>query len=189
VLQLAGVTLLANIGIQGYFLWLPATVQKASGYSPRLSAVISGLPFALAVVSVLFFSWSSDRTGERRLHTSIPLFLAGCIFPITTIPKLSFGWVLLWLCVSGAAIYGFGPSFWVLPTITLGESAAAAAVGFINCFSALGGFVGPSVVGSLLTANYSFSVAVGVLSLCFLGASALTFALGRIPAYRARANA
>jgi ACS family tartrate transporter-like MFS transporter len=177
VIQLAMITLLANIGIQGYFLWLPATIQRVSGFAPRLSAITSGLPFVAAVASVLFCSWSSDRTAERTLHTSIPLLLASCLFPITTIPNLSFGWVLFWLCASGAAIYGFGPSFWVLPTVTLGESAAAAAVGFINCFSAMGGFVGPSLVGSILTARYPYSVAVGILSICFLGAAALAFGL------------
>jgi ACS family tartrate transporter-like MFS transporter len=62
--------------------------------------------------------------------------------------------------------------------MTLGESAAAAAVGFINSFGSLGSFVGPTVVGFLLTAEYPFSVAVGVLSLCFLLASVTTVILG-----------
>ena len=65
----------------------------------------------------------------------------------------------------------------MLPTLTLGESAAAAAVGFINCFSGVGGFVGPFVVGSILEAEYSFAVVVGFLSICFCGAGALTFVL------------
>src|SRR5437773_3690558 len=100
VLLLASVTFLANVGIQGFFLWLPTTVQRASGYSPAVSALVSGLPFAVAVVTVLFMSWSSDRTGERCWHTAVPLFLAGCIFPFTTLPDMSFGWLLFWLCMS-----------------------------------------------------------------------------------------
>ena len=172
-------TFLANTGIAGFFLWLPTTVHRASGLPPYLSAAISGLPFAVAVVSQLSFGWSSDRTGERYLHTAVPLILAGLIFPITTLPSLSFGWLLFWLCVSSAAIYGFGPSFWVLPTLTLGESAAAAAVGFINIFSGLGSFVGPTVVGKMLTVKYSFSVVVFFLSATFIAAGSLVFALNR----------
>ena len=122
-------------------------------------------------------SWSSDRTGERFLHTGIPLLLAGLIFPITTLPDMGFGWLLFWLCVSAGAIFGFGPSYWVLPTITLGESAAAAAVGLINIFGGLGGFVGPAIVGYLLTAKHSFSLGVFVLSLCLVVASLITFGL------------
>jgi len=177
VIVLALMTFFANIGIQGFFLWLPTTLQKASGLPPYLSATISGLPFAVAVVSLLLFSWSTDRTGERHFHTAIPLILAGLIFPITTLPSLSFGWLLFWLCVSSFAIYGFGPSYWVLPTVTLRESAAAAAVGFINIFSGLGGFVGPTLIGAILTAQVPFRVVVFLLSFCFVCSGALTFAL------------
>jgi len=122
-------------------------------------------------------SWSSDRTGERCFHTAIPLILSALIFPLTTLPNLSLGWLLFWLCASSAAIYGFGPSFWVLPTLTLGESAGAAALGFVNMFGGLGGFVGPTVVGAILTANHSYNVAVFFLSLCFLFAGLVTLAM------------
>lgn len=177
VILLALITFLANVGIQGFFLWVPTTVEKASGLASYLSAIVSGLPFVVAVVSVLFCSWSSDRTGERFLHTAVPLILAAVIFPVTTLATQSFGWLLFWLCASSAAIYGFGPSYWVLPTMTLGESGAAAAVGLINAIGGLGGFVGPSVVGSILTATDSYAASVLFLSACFLCASIVTLIL------------
>lgn len=181
VIILAAITLTANIGISGFFLWLPTTVQKASGLPPYLSAMISGLPFAVAVTSQWFFSWSSDRTRERYLHTAVPLILSGLIFPITTLPSLSVRWLLFWLCVSSFAIYGFGPSYWVLPTLTLGESAAAAALGFINICTGVGSFVGPTLVGKMLTLGYSFSTTVFLMSLAFIAAGVLTFGLRRVP--------
>jgi ACS family tartrate transporter-like MFS transporter len=179
VLLLAAITFLSNIGIAGFFLWLPSTVQRASGLPPYLAAIISGLPFAVAVLAQWSFSWSSDRMRERYFHTAMPLIVAGLVFPITTLPSLSFGWLLFWLCMSSFAIYAYGPSFWVLPTLTLGESAAAAALGFINIFSGVGSFVGPTVVGKMLTMGYSFSKAVFFLSLTFVAAGLLTFALDR----------
>jgi ACS family tartrate transporter-like MFS transporter len=177
VLLLCLIIFLANIGIQGFFLWLPTTVQRASGYPPYLSAMISGLPFLIAVAAQACASWSSDRRGERCLHAALPLVASAIIFPVTCVPGLSFGWLLFWLCCSSAAIYGFGPPFWVLPTVTMGEAAGAAAVGFINCFSGLGGFVGPVVVGKMLTGGYSFSQCVFFLSACFLGAGLVTFVI------------
>jgi ACS family tartrate transporter-like MFS transporter len=184
VLALAAITFLANVGIQGFFLWLPTTVQQASGLPAYMSAIVSGLPFTIAIASMLIFSWSSDRTGERGYHVAVPLMAAAILFPITTISTLSFGWLLFWLCLTSGAIYGFGPTFWTLPTAILGESAAAAAIGLINCASGLGGFVGPTVVGSILTANRSFSVAVFFLSACFLTASFVTLAVRRQIAHR-----
>jgi len=185
VAVLASMIFMANVGIAGFILWLPTTVQRASAFPPYLAAVLSGFPFVVAIGSQIFFGWSSDRAGERYFHTAVPLILAGLIFPITTLSSLSFGWLFFWLCVSSAAIEGFGPSFWVLPTVTLGESTAAAAVGFVNIFSGVGGFVGPTVVGKMLTLGHSFSTVVFLLSLTFIAAGALTFALDRGTATKA----
>jgi ACS family tartrate transporter-like MFS transporter len=177
VILLSMVGFLANIGISGFFLWLPSTLRNASSLSPSVAAALSGIPFASAVASVLFMSYSSDRSGERHLHTAIPLILAAFIFPVTTLAHLSLAGLLCWLCFSAAAIYGFGPSYWTLPSQKLGDASGAAAFGFLNLFSGLGSFVGPSVVGSLLTAKFSFSVAVMFLSTCFLLAGICTLAI------------
>jgi ACS family tartrate transporter-like MFS transporter len=177
VIAMCVIIFLANIGIQGFFLWLPVTMQRASGLSAPLAALVSGLPFLVAVVSVAVCSWSSDRTDERIRHTWIPLVLAGLIFSLTAFGTSSFAWLLFLLCASGGAIYAFGPSFYVLPTLILSESAAAAAIGLINIFAGLGGFAGPSVVGWLLNAGYPFPLAVLVLSVCFLLSGAVTFSI------------
>jgi len=168
VLLLSAVSFFANVGISGFFLWLPSTLQIASQLTPSRAAVLSGIPFASAVVSVLCMSYSSDRSGERRLHTAVPLILAACIFPVTTMSHLSFVGLLCWLCLSAAAIYGFGPSYWTLPSQKLGDAPGAAAFGVLNLFGGLGSFVGPVVVGSILTAKLPFSIAVMFLSACFL---------------------
>jgi MFS transporter, ACS family, tartrate transporter len=44
-----------------------------------------------------------------------------------------------------------------LPTAFLGESAAAASIGLINCIGGLGGFVGPFIMGYLETRIGSFA--------------------------------
>jgi len=44
--------------------------------------------------------------------------------------------------------FGFQPVCWSMPTLILGESAAAATFGLINSMGQLGGFLGPSLLGS-----------------------------------------
>ena len=84
----------------------------------------------------------------------------------------------------------FGPPYWTLPTLTLGDAAAAAGIGLINAFGALGGFVGPAIVGRILTAGFSFSAAVVFLAASFLAAGLLTFALrGHVSAGRQEGKA
>jgi ACS family tartrate transporter-like MFS transporter len=165
----------ANIGVVGYLLWLPSTIQRASGFSPGISSAVSALPFAAGMVSVALVARSSDRTGERRLHTVLPLVLGALLFAATAIPRQPFAIQLLWLSLTGGTVFAWAPAFWVLPTLALGESAAAAAVGFINSIGNLGGFVGPTLVGYILTRYRSFSSAVFVLSGCLLAGAALTF--------------
>jgi sugar phosphate permease len=71
-------------------------------------------------------------------------------------------------CLTGASAYAWAPAFWALPTLLLGQSAAAVSVGFINCFGSLGGFVGPVGVGYLLSQGYPKVVVLGFLQLSFL---------------------
>jgi ACS family tartrate transporter-like MFS transporter len=179
VIFLCAIIFLANVGIQGFFLWLPTTIQKASGLSAPLAAFLSGSPFVVATISVLVCSWSSDRSGRRALHIYAPLMLSGIIFSITALSSLSFGWLLFWLCASSAAIYGFGPSFYLLPSLLLNDSAAAATTGLINMFAALGGFVGPTVIGKMFQMGYSFPRGNRIFVYLFFLAGALCFFVRR----------
>jgi ACS family tartrate transporter-like MFS transporter len=63
----------------------------------------------------------------------------------------------------GAGYFAFHPGFWPIPTQFLSESAAAAGIGMINSVGNLGGFVGPMIMGYLVTRTKSF--AAGMLYL------------------------
>lgn len=180
VLTLAGALCLIVLASYGYVFWLPTTIQKASGASISNATLLSALPFVLATVSVWYMGRSSDRRRERKLHTAIPLILAGIFFGLTTIPGQPFALTMVWLCLTALMMWAWAPSFWVLPTITLGETAAAASVGLINSIGNLGGFFGPTIVGALLTGNHSYSFAVLFLCLAFFAAAGLILSL-RLP--------
>ena len=167
----------ANIGVFAFVLWLTTSIQKASGFSAILSTACSALPFAAAVLSVVLFGRSSDRTGEHKLHTAVPLALAALFFTLSALPGQPFPVVIMWLCLTGGVAYAWTPSFWVLPTLTLTESAAAASIGLINSIGGLGAFVGPSATGYLMSEHYSYAVAVGCLSACFLTSALLVLAV------------
>lgn len=175
VLLLCGIIFLANIGIQGFFLWVPTTLQHAAGLTASRASMLSGIPFAVAVISVLVCSWSSDRSQRRALHIYLPLLLSGIIFSLTSLDGLRFGWLFLLLCLSSAAIYGFGPSFYLVPSLVLPGRQAAAVVGLVNMFAGLGGFTGPAIAGRMLATGYPFSAVVRFLSGCFFLGGALCF--------------
>ena len=180
VIFLALALCLANLGGYAFIFWLPNTIRRASGLSIYLSTLCSALPFLAGLISVLLVGRSSDRTGERRFHASIPLLFAGAFFALSTVQKQPFPAVMMWLTLTGLAGYAFPPPFWVLPTLTLGESAAAASVGLINSIGNLGGFFGPSIVGYLLSRNYSYGFAMIFLACSYVTGGLLILAV-RIP--------
>ena len=180
VLILAAALCLANLGGYAFIFWLPSTIRMASGLSVTLSTGCAALPFLAGLVSIPLTGMLSDRSGERRLYAALPLILAAVFFTLSTFVGQPFQLVILWLTLTGAAGYAFPPPFWVLPTLTLGESAAAASIGLINSIGNLGGFLGPIIVGYLLSRDLPYSLAMTVLASAYLAGGLLLLAI-RIP--------
>lgn len=173
VVLLAFALFSANIGTYAFVFWLPTTVLRISGRSAIFSTALSALPFLCAIVSVALVGRSSDLHGERKWHTAVPMGLAALFFTLSAVAGTPFPVAMLWLCATGAVIFAWAPSFWVLPTLTLGESAAAASFGLINLVGNLGGLVGPSVVGYLLSRNRSHTATTGFLAASFVVGAAM----------------
>ena len=72
------------------------------------------------------------------------------------------------LCVLGLTMQAWLPVFWTLPTIFLGQSAAAAAIGTINSVGNLGGFAGPYVFGYLRTVTGHYKSGLWFITGCML---------------------
>jgi ACS family tartrate transporter-like MFS transporter len=167
VLLLLSTIFFQNLGLMAYVMWLPTMIQRASGSSAALSALLTTVPFGFGALAIYLAGRSSDRTGKRKLHVIVPAVVGAFFLALSAIPGQPFPLLFLWLTVTATA-YSAGPSLWVLPTLTLTESAAASAIGLINIFAALGSFVGPSVVGLLLRMGYSYDTVVLILSASFL---------------------
>ena len=181
VLLLTAILFLASLSNYVFFFWLPTIVKEASGLSDELVARYAGLPYAAAVVGAVAASYSADRTGERRWHAVVPLVLLAILFTVSALPGQPFWLVMVWLTLAGGAMFAYSVNYWVLPTLTLSASAAAASIGMINSFGNLSGFIGQSNVGILRDEGYTFAQLGPLLSLCSLTAAALICAL-RLPA-------
>ncbi len=156
---------LANVEGYAFVFWLPTTIHRVSGLSVTASTMWSALPFIVGLVAMVASGHRSDRAGERKFHAVVPLMFAAAFFTLSAVPGQSFPMVLTWLCLTTAAGYSFPAPFWVLPTLTLGESAAAASIGLINLVGNLGGFIGPSAVGYVLARTHSYSLGMMILAM------------------------
>jgi sugar phosphate permease len=170
VLLLLATCFLITTGFYGFTLWLPTMIKRLSGLSNLGVTVVAVIPYAVALVALVAVGWHSDKTGERRWHCASPALIGGAVLAIGTLAVDSVALSIAVFAIVTAGGMAYLPAFWALPTTFLTESAAAAAIGLINSFGNLGGFVGPSLVGFLMTATGSFAGGMLCLSgLMFLG--------------------
>jgi len=121
--------------------------------------------------------WSSDRSGERRYHTALPMIAISLGLLLSGLLQDSVFIMVAMLCLAAAGINGYLPVFWSLPTSFLRGSVAAVAIGLINSVGNLGGFVGPYLVGYVNSATNSFYGGLIYLSLSALVAAGLILKL------------
>ena len=180
VLLLTGAAFCANLGGYGFILWLPNTLNRGMGLSLMLSTALSALPFIAAIAASLMMGWLSDRSGERKWHACAAFLAAGLFLALGSVPGQPVALSLLWITLTGAAVYSWLPPFWVLPGLMLGESAAAASIGLINSIGNLGGFAGPWIAGYLLSRGARYGMALLVLAASYCTSAVLT-SLVRLP--------
>jgi ACS family tartrate transporter-like MFS transporter len=159
----------------GYAVWffLPTILQRFTGWTVERIGLIGSIPFVAGFVGLLLLGWSSDHFRERRWHFAIPQLTAAVALVLWfLLPHSNTMLIVLFsLVVFGTIAYL--PSFWALPSAFLTASAAAAAVGFINCTASIGGFFGPTIVGRLSQRTGSFDTGFIFMIACFVIASVL----------------
>lgn len=166
-------------GLYGFNFWLPTIVKGQSGLPNLTVTLISALPYFVGFVALLVIGWSSDRTGERRLHTAIPMFVAGLGLLLSAVTQSMPVLAVAMFCIAAAGLYSFFPAFWALPTTFLAGSAAAASIGLINSIGNLGGFAGPYIVGYINEKTHSFIGGMLYLSLSAIVGGGLILTLRR----------
>jgi ACS family tartrate transporter-like MFS transporter len=180
VILLALALFSANLNSYTFVFWLPAIIRNASGRSVIASTLYSGLPYALALLATVIVSYLSDRSGRRRFYAIMPMVVTGLALIASTKSGQPFWLLMLWLCLAGAGIYAGSPSFWVLSTVTLQSSAAAASIGMINAIANFSGYVASPIVGNLLDHGWSDGQVVR-LAACGPLIGAVLVSLPRVP--------
>src|SRR5262249_4577738 len=154
-----------NITSYGLVSCMPDFMKTRAGVSSEVGSYLAALPFVLALLAMLVNGWHSDRTGERPWHVAVPLILysAGIWLAVAvdSLPLLAVAVMIL--CV-GTFMYAHLPPFWPIPSMFLGATAAASAIGFINMIGNLGGSLGSTLAGKYSVGQQSFAPALSVLA-------------------------
>lgn len=163
------------IAFYGISFWLPQVIQSSSRQSDLRVGLLSAVPYLVAAIGMVVIGGHSDRTGERRWHVGIPMFL-GALGLFLCARFQSPTMALLSLSLAALGVWGALGPFWTLPTALLSGTAAAGGIALINSVGNLGGFVGPYLVGLVKNATQSFTFALIALALSLLlGGSLVLF--------------
>jgi len=162
VLLLASLTFLNYIVLYCFAFWFPTMLKRQSGLSDMRVGLLGAVPYAVTFVAMQVNAWHSDKGGERRWHSTVPLLIAaaGSLGLVGQPHSLPLSIVLF--SMVGMAI-AYLPTFWAIPTEILSQSAAAAAVGMINTVGSAAGFAGPYLFGYLNTRTGSFSYGLALM--------------------------
>jgi len=171
---LALVMFCCQTGSYGLNLWIPQIVKGLSSQSNLMVGFISAIPYVAAALAMLWCGRSSDRSGERFLHVAVPSLIGAAGFAASAFLRSPVpGMIALSIAAMGD-LCTRGP-FWALPSRFLSGSALAAGIALINTMAALGGFVGPTMVGYVRQATGGFTG-----GLLFLSALLVLAAVGTL---------
>jgi len=147
-------------GIYALGFWMP-TIVHGMGYDIKQTSLIVMIPYVASMAILWGIGVSSDRTGKRALHFCISALVAAAGFAISAIGGPDWS-VILGFCLASGGVYSGLSTFWTVPPLFLGGSAAAGAFALINCVGNLSGFVGPGVMGWLKQATGDYQTGLWV---------------------------
>ncbi|MEM1503676.1 MFS transporter [Domibacillus sp. 8LH] len=155
-------------GSLGVGYWMPQIIKELSSFlSNTQIGLISTIPFIVATIAMNYWAVRSDRTGERKMHSAIPLVIGAIALigaGLTSNPFFS----MFFLTLSLAGMYCFKGPFFALPSMLLAPSTTVVGVAVINSIGNLGGFLGPYAVGMLKDATGSTGAGLIFLSAMLL---------------------
>ncbi len=135
--------------------------------TPFEIGLLSALPYACAVLGMAIFSYSSDRTGERRKHVAVAAMIAATGWSLSILADSS-QLFLLGLCIAQFGMMSMLPTFWALPTAYLSGAAAAGGIALINSVANIGGFLGPRILGKFGSWAMVGILVAGAVLVCFV---------------------
>ncbi|CAB3683025.1 MFS transporter [Trinickia soli] len=141
------------MGLYGVSFWLP-TIIKATGVTDAfMIGSLSAIPFAVAVVAMIFVARSADKRRERRWHVALPGIAGALGLVLSVVWAHDTTLAMAALTLATAGIITSLPLFWSLPTAFLAGTGAAAGIAMVNSIGNLAGFLSPYAVGWLKQAT------------------------------------
>ena len=170
---------LLNYAAYGLSFWLPTFIAELGIADPMRVGLLAALPSLCAMICVVLFGISADRSRERRWHLTA-MFLTGAAGFFLF--QLSRGMVTLAMagfCLAAICTQAFPSLFWALPNRIWQGVASAAGIAAINAVGNLAGTLSPSIIGIMRTRLGQADIAIFSLGAALVCATVLVHLLPR----------
>ncbi len=168
-----------NSGIIGLLYFLPQVVKTFKG-SGQISltqiGMITSVPFAVAIVSVIVWGRIVSHRRINALYVAGPLMLSAITLASALYLASPVATVAL-LAVGTSACFCSITTFWQLPTRILTDRAAAAGIALITSIGVSSGFLMPYFIGWIKDVTGTFQLAFIGIAVAMTIGSALAIAL------------
>jgi MFS family permease len=174
VIALGFVYMGVTVPLYGLGFFLPQIIRGFGGLGNVEIGFINAFPYLIGAIAMIWWTRLSDARKERKGFmllslACIAIGLVGAALNGAPVPKM------LFVTIAAFGIFTALPVFWTLPTAMLSGTAAAAGIAWINSIGNLGGYIGPTIFGTLKDKTGSdFS---GVLFLAALAVVGLVLVL------------
>ncbi len=146
--------------------WVPLIVKEVMvKFSIPEVAFVSAIPPAVAIVALLLWSRSSDRSRERVWHT-LTVLIIGAVGWLLVGSTLAPEWRFLGLIFCSIAGWCGMGLFWTIPAPLMTDEARALGLAFINTVGLLSSAATPTIIGVLR--DYTGSFAIGTIYNAFM---------------------
>jgi MFS family permease len=153
----------ALVGIYGMLMWLPLIIKSMGNLTYLQIGFLSAGPPLLGVVGTILVSFSSDRTGDRKLHLAF-VYVIGAVGMLGSALVQSPVLAYLFLCLAGLGMNSGNSLFWSLNASFMTGVAAAVSIAVVNTIAQFGGLIGPWLIGAVKTSTGNFSIALMVVA-------------------------
>lgn len=166
--RLACIYMFVQAGNQTSNFWLPTLIKGfSSTFTSETVGYLMMIPNFVGLIILPIWGTHSDKTGERKFHTALPMLFIGISFITFLFGRNTF------VLVASLLLYGLGAfnyfgSYWTIPAKLLAPEVLAVGIALINSCSSFGGFMGNYVVGYVAKVAGTTGVFLYMAGLCFL---------------------
>ena len=177
VIALGFIYMGVTVPLYGLGFFLPQIIRGFGGLSNVQIGFINAFPYLVGAIAMIWWTRKSDAMKERKGFLLLSLVcicagLVGAAMNAAPVPKMAF------VTLAAFGIFTALPVFWTLPTAILSGTAAAAGIAWINSIGNLGGYIGPTIFGTLKDRTGNDFYAVLFLALLAVVAIVLVVAVG-----------